>query len=85
MQNLCIDVDKIQGSYRSNSKTALVCQYTGCKETQNLEVHHLNPQSNLNSKKNLTAFEKSLITKERKTITLCRKHHLLAHNKQLVE
>jgi hypothetical protein len=51
VQNLCIDVDKIQGSYRSNSKTAIVCQYTGCKETQNLEVHHLNPQFNLNSKK----------------------------------
>ena len=85
VQNLCIDVDKVQGSYRSNSKTALVCQYTGCKETQNLEVHHLNPQSNLNSKKNLTAFEKSLLTKKRKTITLCRKHHLLAHKKQLVE
>jgi hypothetical protein len=57
----------------------------GCKETQNLEVHHLNPQSNLNSKKNLTAFEKSLIIKKRKTITLCRKHHLVVHNKQLVE
>ena len=85
VQNLCINVDKIQGSYRSNSKTALVCQYMGCKETQNLEVHHLNPQSNLNSKKNLTAFEKSLIIKKRKTITLCRKHHLVVHNKQLVE
>ena len=85
VQNLCIDVDKLQGSYRSNFKTARVCQYTGCHETQNLEVHHLNPQFNLNLQTNLTAFEKSLITKKRKTITLCREHHLLAHNKKLVD
>lgn len=83
-QNLCIDVDKLQGSYKSNLKTALVCQYTGCHETQNLEVHHLNPQFNLNLQTNLTAFEKSLIAKKRKTITLCREHHLFAHNKKLV-
>jgi group II intron reverse transcriptase/maturase len=85
VQNLCIDVDKLQGSYRSNFKTAQVCQYTGCHETQNLEVHHLNPQFNLNLQTNITAFEKSLITKKRKTITLCREHHLLAHNKKLVD
>jgi len=85
VQNLCIDVDKLQGSYRSYLKTAQVCQYTGCYETQNLEVHHFNPQFNLNFQTNLTAFEKSLITKKRKTITLCRKHHLLAHNKKLVD
>lgn len=83
-QNLCIDVDKLYGSYKSNIKTALVCQYIGCNETQNLEVHHLNPQLNLKSKTTLTAFEKSLIAKKRKTITLCREHHLLAHNKELV-
>jgi group II intron reverse transcriptase/maturase len=84
-QNLCIGVDKLQGSYKSNLKTALVCQYTGCNETQNLEVHHLNPQFNLNLQTNLTAFEKSLIAKKRKTIILCREHHLLAHSKKLVD
>jgi hypothetical protein len=45
-QNLCIDVGMIKGSYKSNLKTALVCEYTGCEQTQNLEVHHLNPQFN---------------------------------------
>jgi hypothetical protein len=45
-QNLCIDVGMIKESYKSNLKTALVCEYTGCEQTQNLEVHHLNPQFN---------------------------------------
>jgi hypothetical protein len=84
-QNLCIDVDKLQGSYKSNLNLAVVCQYNGCNKTQNLEVHHLNPQINLNTKTNLTAFEKSLLVKKRKTITLCREHHMFAHNKKLID
>lgn len=72
----------IAGSYKQLPKTSLVCQYAGCDSTIDLEEHHVNPQANIS--KNLTAFEKSLIAKQRKTITLCRKHHMILHGKNVV-
>lgn len=77
---LLFDKD-ILGSYHSNVKTDEKCQYEGCTATENLEAHHVNPQANISNK--LSAFEKSLIAKKRKTITLCREHHKILHGKKL--
>jgi len=70
------------GSYKSNPKTDMVCQYEGCNSTEKLEEHHLNPQSNIS--KNLTAFEQKLISHKRKTVTLCQFHHKLLHGKKVL-
>ena len=72
--------DPIQGSYKQNPKTADVCQYEGCMETSNLEEHHINPQINI--PKNLSPFSKSLRSKERVTVSLCKKHHDEIHNRK---
>jgi group II intron reverse transcriptase/maturase len=69
-------LDPIQSSYRSNIKTAHICQWPGCNVSENLEEHHVNPVRNI--KGNLTNYEAWLKKRERKTITLCREHHLKA-------
>lgn len=69
-------MDPIQGSYKSNIKTSQSCQWPGCNATANLEEHHVNPVRNI--KGNLTEFESWLRKRERKTISLCREHHLQA-------
>lgn len=77
------DLGSLKGSYRSNPKTSDHCQFPGCSVLGGLEEHHVNPQVNISNK--LSAFEKSLIAKKRKTITLCRKHHLVLHGKNVTE
>jgi group II intron reverse transcriptase/maturase len=79
----CIYANEILGSYRSNASRAKgMCEIVGCNSTENLEVHHCNPQKNIS--KSLTAFEKSLIAGMRKTVTLCQNHHKILHGKKLV-
>ena len=68
-------LDPIQGSYKSNNSTSNLCQWPGCTNTENLEEHHINPVRNI-KKKNLTQFKTWLKKKERKTVTLCREHHM---------
>jgi group II intron reverse transcriptase/maturase len=78
-----IEMAAVSGSYSSNLKTSDSCQYDGCSSTVNLEEHHVNSQANISQK--LSAFEKSLIAKKRKTITLCREHHKILHGKGVVD
>lgn len=72
----------VEGSYRTLPKVAAACQYEGCDSVENLEQHHINPQVNLN-RKDLTAYMKSLISCQRKLVTLCRKHHQLMHRRRI--
>jgi len=74
-------VENIQGSYRSSVPTKEECEYDGCEVTTNLEKHHINPQVNI--RKDLSPFGKSLISSKRKTVTLCRKHHMELHKRRL--
>lgn len=67
-------MDSIKGSYKSNIKTSQSCQWPGCEAVINLEEHHVNPVRNI--KGNLSEYETWLRKRERKTITLCRDHHL---------
>jgi hypothetical protein len=73
-----LENDPIQGSYSANLRTSLECQYPGCRETTNLQEHHINELRNLN-KKGLPPYLKSLIAKKRETVTLCQEHHNLRH------
>jgi hypothetical protein len=76
-------LEELKGSYKALPKTADVCQYEGCHVTTGLEAHHLNPQTNI-SRKDLTAFEKSIIAKKRKMIMVCGKHHKRLHGRKMV-
>jgi len=69
---------EIRGSYNINVPTSKQCEYPGCYIKMGLEEHHINPQANI---KAATPFLKKLRAKSRKTVTLCRKHHLLVHGK----
>jgi len=59
------------------------CEYEGCFEVKHLELHHLNPMVNT-KRKGYSAHERSIIAQKRKTVTLCRKHHQLMHNKGIL-
>jgi group II intron reverse transcriptase/maturase len=79
----CIYKNEIYGSYKQQIlKVKEKCEIEECESSENLELHHLNPQKNISKK--LTAFEKSIIAGQRKTITLCREHHKILHGKKLV-
>jgi len=68
----------IRGSYNVSSPKSAQCEYPGCHTKVGLEEHHTNPQANI---KAASPFLKKLRAKNRKTVTLCRKHHLLVHGK----
>jgi hypothetical protein len=69
---------EVRGSYNINVPTSKQCEYPGCHTKIGLEEHHINPQASI---KAATPFLKKLRAKSRKTVTLCRKHHLLVHGK----
>lgn len=68
-------MDPIQGSYKSNKKSVMTCQWPNCDRTENLEEHHVNPVRNIKGK-GLSEYQIWLKKKQRQTITLCREHHL---------
>jgi group II intron reverse transcriptase/maturase len=76
-----LEIDAVKGSHKYNIKTSEVCQFEDCEIAENLEAHHINPIANLSKRKDLSAFEKALIGRKRKTVMLCKKHHNLLHNK----
>jgi len=78
---LDLEIDAVKGSNKLNVKSGNQCQYEGCDTTNNLEAHHINPIANLSKRKDLSAFEKDLIRRKRKTVMLCKKHHQLLHKK----
>jgi len=70
-------MDPIQGSYKSNKKSMMTCQWPNCNRTENLEEHHVNPVRSIRDK-GLSEYQIWLKKKQRQTITLCREHHLEA-------
>jgi len=70
-------MDPIKGSYRQNTKSEMTCQWPHCDLTQGLEEHHVNPVRTIKGK-NLSEYQLWLRKKQRKTVTLCREHHLEA-------
>lgn len=70
-------LDPIKGSYKQNKKTEKTCQWPHCDRTEGLEEHHVNPVRTIKNK-NLSEYQMWLRKKQRKTVTLCREHHLEA-------
>jgi group II intron reverse transcriptase/maturase len=70
-------IDPIKGSYKQNKKSAKTCQWPHCDRTEGLEEHHVNPVRTIKGK-NLSEYQRWLRKKQRKTVTLCREHHLEA-------
>jgi group II intron reverse transcriptase/maturase len=68
-------LDPIQGSYKSNIKTNMTCQWPHCDRTKGLEEHHINPVRNIKTK-GLSEYQLWIKKKQRQTVTLCREHHL---------
>jgi group II intron reverse transcriptase/maturase len=67
----------LDGSYRANNPKKPTCEAEGCTSTIGLEAHHTNPMKGSKVK---GGFKRSLISKARKTVTLCKHHHYLVHN-----
>lgn len=74
----------VQGSTKTNLKTSNKCEYDECTETEHLEAHHLNPISGMANRKDLTSFQKALISRSRKVVMLCKKHYNEVHRKGLL-
>ena len=70
-------MDPIKGSYKQNIKSEKTCQWPHCDRTEGLEEHHVNPVRTIKGK-NLSDYQLWLRKKQRKTVTLCREHHLEA-------
>jgi len=74
----------IKGSYKTQTKGMQQCQFPGCEATDNIEQHHLNPRVNLN-RKDLSKYSKSLLVSKRKTVSVCRKHHMILHKRRILQ
>lgn len=70
-------IDPIKGSYKQNVKFGKTCQWPDCARTEGLEEHHVNPVRTIKGK-SLSEYLLWLRKKQRKTVTLCREHHLEA-------
>lgn len=62
---------------------ALKCAFEGCQKTNDLQSHHLNPMVNT-KRKDLSPQAEVLIAKKRKTVTLCRSHHMELHRRRVL-
>jgi len=71
-------LNPLEGSYKSNLGKGVICEALGCESTDGLEAHHVNP---MKSSKEKNGFKRSITSKARKTVTLCKRHHNLIHNK----
>lgn len=76
--------EQIRGSLMQLPKGSPTCQYDGCEETTKLQEHHINRNVSL-SRKDLTPYMRSLISRKRKVVTLCHKHHMLMHRRRIFE
>jgi hypothetical protein len=60
-----------------------ICNFEGCTVIDNLELHHLNPM--VSARKDLSLAMRITIQRQRKTITLCKKHHNLMHERRVLK
>jgi hypothetical protein len=72
-----------RGTFFTKIKVASKCAFKGCQKTDGLESHHLNPMVNT-KRKDLSPQAKVLIAKKRKTVTLCRSHHMELHRRRVL-
>lgn len=81
--DLIDNIENRLGTFFTNKKSAIRCAIAGCQNTENLESHQLNPMVNT-KRKDLTPHARVLIAKKRKTVTLCRSHHMEMHRRRIL-
>lgn len=81
--SLIDNIENRLGTFFTKKKSATRCAIAGCQNTENLESHHLNPMVNT-KRKDLSTHARVLISKKRKTVTLCRPHHMELHRRRIL-
>jgi group II intron reverse transcriptase/maturase len=77
-------IDNTDGYFRTSNELQSMCEFDGCHNTKGLELHHINPMVSA-KRKDLSPAAKILLAKKRKTVTLCKKHHALVHERKLLK
>lgn len=75
-------IDNTDGYFRTSNELQSMCEFDGCYSTKGLELHHINPMISA-KRKDLSPAAKILLARKRKTVTLCKKHHALMHERKL--
>jgi len=77
-------IDNTDGFFRASNELQKVCEYENCVVIENLELHHFNPMVSA-KRKDLSLAAKILLARKRKTVTLCRKHYMMLHERKLLK
>nr|YP_009495511.1 reverse transcriptase [Psammoneis japonica]AWQ64241.1 reverse transcriptase [Psammoneis japonica] len=77
-------IDNTDGYFRTSNELQSMCEFDGCHNTKSLELHHINPMVSV-MRKDLSPAAKILLARKRRTITLCKKHHALMHERKLLK
>lgn len=77
-------IDNTDGSFRTSNELQNMCEFDGCHNIKGLELHHINPMVSA-KRKDLSPAAKILLARKRKTVTLCKKHHALMHERKLLK
>lgn len=77
-------IDNTDGYFRTSNELQRMCEFDGCDNTEGLELHHINPMVSV-KRKDLSPAVKIFLARKRKTVTLCKKHHALMHERKLLK
>lgn len=77
-------MDNTDGYFRTSNELQRMCEFDGCNKTENLELHHINRMASVR-RKDLSSAVKIFLARKRKTVTLCKKHHALMHERKLLK
>lgn len=80
--SLIREIDNYSGTFKNSSKLGKVCEFEACRNTEGLELHHINPMVNA-TRKDLSSAAKVIVATKRKVVTLCRKHHMEFHARKI--
>jgi len=76
------NIDNSSGTFATSIQLGVICEYEGCTKTTGLELHHINPMVS-SKRRDLSSAAKILLARERKVVTLCKKHHMELHERRL--
>lgn len=77
-------IDNTNGYFRTSNELQSMCEFEGCHNIKGLELYHINPMISA-KRRDLSPAAKILLARKRKTVTLCKKHHALMHERKLLK
>lgn len=80
--SLIREIDNSSGTFKNSSQLGKLCEFEACRNTEGLELHHINPMVNA-MRKDLSSAAKIIIARKKKAVTLCRKHHMELHARKI--